>query len=332
MDIDIEHILNQSLFLSHTTVLGSEMNSTETLQKVPLKFNGSIAVPNSTLFGVDYGQQNGELRLTDDQLETLLGPMRGSMNTVIPMTIVYLMIFLTGVVGNVCTCVVIQRNRYMHTATNFYLFSLAISDLLLLLLGLPAEFYELWSRYPYIFGEKFCVIRGLCAETSANASILTITAFTVERYVAICHPIQAHTISRPSRAIKFIICVWVLATMCAIPLALQFGLAYKKTTEGHQLWQTAQCTVIVNFPHAFEVSTFLFFCLPTGVILVLYALIGIRLRQSSGNQRASPTNYNRQTPEFNGQSNHARHHGGNSRRTVIKMLGKFQNFDIIAAN
>lgn len=69
----------------------------------------------------------------------------------------------------------------MHTATNYYLFSLAISDFLLLLSGVPQEVYSIWSKYPYVFGEVFCVARGLIAETSANATVLTITSFTVER-------------------------------------------------------------------------------------------------------------------------------------------------------
>lgn len=94
------------------------------------------------------------------QYELLLGPVRDPLSTVIPMTIVYSLIFVTGVLGNVITCSVIARNKYMHTATNYYLFSLAISDLLLLLLGLPSELYTLWQRYPYAFGETFCIIRG----------------------------------------------------------------------------------------------------------------------------------------------------------------------------
>ena len=51
------------------------------------------------------------------------------------MTVIYVTLFLTGVVGNVVTGVVIVRNRSMHTATNYYLFSLALSDLVILLLG-----------------------------------------------------------------------------------------------------------------------------------------------------------------------------------------------------
>jgi len=51
------------------------------------------------------------------------------------LTVVYCAIFTTGVFGNVCTGVVVWRRAYMHTPTNLYLCSLAVSDLLTLLLG-----------------------------------------------------------------------------------------------------------------------------------------------------------------------------------------------------
>lgn len=73
-------------------------------------------------------------------------PRRDPLYIVIPMTCVYAVILVSGVVGNISTCVVIARNKHMHTATNYYLFSLAISDLLLLLAGLPPEMYYIWSR------------------------------------------------------------------------------------------------------------------------------------------------------------------------------------------
>jgi hypothetical protein len=53
----------------------------------------------------------------------------------IVLTVIYVIIFITGVLGNVVTCIVISKNRSMHTAVNYYLFSLAISDLLLLISG-----------------------------------------------------------------------------------------------------------------------------------------------------------------------------------------------------
>lgn len=72
------------------------------------------------------------------------GPRRDPLYIVVPITAIYVLIFFSGVIGNVSTCIVIFRNKSMHTATNYYLFSLAISDLLLLVSGLPPEIYSIW--------------------------------------------------------------------------------------------------------------------------------------------------------------------------------------------
>lgn len=54
---------------------------------------------------------------------------------ILKITIIFGGIFVTGVLGNVLVCMVIIKHSSMHTATNYYLFSLAVSDLLYLLLG-----------------------------------------------------------------------------------------------------------------------------------------------------------------------------------------------------
>lgn len=70
-----------------------------------------------------------------EYLSRVLGTKYLSLRLVIPLTIAYVGIFITGIFGNVATCTVIIRNSAMQTATNYYLFSLAISDLTLLILG-----------------------------------------------------------------------------------------------------------------------------------------------------------------------------------------------------
>ncbi|XP_026666577.1 pyrokinin-1 receptor-like [Ceratina calcarata] len=233
-------------------------------------------------------------------------PQRDSLYIVIPVTIIYISIFVTGTIGNISTCIVIARNKSMHTATNYYLFSLAISDLLLLVSGLPAEIYMVWYKYPYIFGEGFCILRGLAAETSANASVLTITAFTVERYVAICHPFLSQTMSKLTRAVKLILIVWLVGLSFALPQALQFGVVQLPTHPNMMM-----CTVTkVLLRHSFELSTLLFFVMPMSVITVLYVLIGLKLRKSSMMKRGSGRD----------QRGSCRHHPGRSSRRVLKML------------
>ena len=269
----------------------------------------------------------------------ILGPVRDPLYIVIPVTISYALIFITGLVGNVVTCIVIARNKHMHTATNYYLFSLAVSDLLLLVSGLPQEMYCIWSRYPYVFGEVFCVLRGLAAEMSANATVLTITAFTVERYVAICHPFLSHTMSKLSRAVKLILVIWVVALAFAVPQAFQFGIVVGNTPD------MVTCTVkSVIIAHSFELSTFLFFVMPMTLITVLYALIGLRLRRSNMMKRDSGSfrckhfcssctsaslQQSAQRSLAAGNSrrpNCCRHHQSHCSRRVLKMLGEFVSF------
>ncbi|CAG2163540.1 unnamed protein product [Oppiella nova] len=270
-----------------------------------------------------------------------LGPIRDPLTTVIPMTIVYALILITGVIGNFITCLVIARNRYMHTATNYYLFSLAISDLLLLVLGLPQEIYQLWQKYPYAFGEVFCVIRGLTSEASTNSSVLTITAFTIERYVAICHPLKAHTMSKLSRAVKLIIIMWILGIVCALPIAYQFGIVYDFNNE-RLVPESAACSIKRTIPyfneHTFTISSLLVFVIPVTIISVLYMLIGLKLRYSAAvrnkqiaanNTTDTEVNHRNGSGYYKYQSTKRPHDSKNSsngsnslsqRRAVIKML------------
>ncbi|KAB0800522.1 hypothetical protein PPYR_06262 [Photinus pyralis] len=225
-------------------------------------------ITNSTLYTTEITNVTGG--------ESLLYPV----SLVIPITVIYVVIFFTGIIGNVSTCIVIARSKSLHTATNYYLFSLAISDLLLLVSGLPPEMYRLWSPETYVFGGAFCILQGFAAETSANATVLTITAFTVERYLAICHPFLSHTMSKLSRAIKYVIAIWVIALCLAAPQAMQFGVEYDKSDDGVE---RSRCTVVSTefyFQHAFEISTFVFFVGPMTLITVLYILIGIKLRNA----------------------------------------------------
>lgn len=241
--------------------------------------------------------------LTDLPIPPVL--IHDPMYIILPVIIIYAVIFVTGVLGNIGTCIVIARNRSMHTATNYYLFSLAVSDFLLLVSGVPQEINTIWHRYPTPNGDLSCILHALVAEVSCNATVLTITAFTVERYLAICHPFLAHTLSKLSRAIRMIVVIWVVSLGVALVQALAFRVV---EVNGHQ-----QCQVVEElFSHFFEVSTFLFFLLPMTLITVLYVLIGCKLRASSGVQLVKSNEWQR------------RHLGSatTSQRRVLKMLGE----------
>lgn len=111
---------------SAATSFGNITDHTTTDAVLP---NGGIAT--SGLSGIYY--VNGSV--ANHRIPTEPEDVRDALWIVIPISIIYSTIFVIGVLGNVITCFVISKNKSMHTATNYYLFSLAISDLLLLLTG-----------------------------------------------------------------------------------------------------------------------------------------------------------------------------------------------------
>ncbi|XP_066500675.1 thyrotropin-releasing hormone receptor [Hoplias malabaricus] len=129
-------------------------------------------------------------------------------------------IFLTllicgvGIAGNIMVVLVVLRTKHMMTPTNCYLVSLAIADLIVLLAaGLPniSEVVSSW-----IYGYAGCLCITYLQYLGINVSSCSITAFTVERYIAICHSIKAQFICTVSRAKKIIACVWIFTSLYCI--------------------------------------------------------------------------------------------------------------------
>ncbi|XP_022698878.1 pyrokinin-1 receptor-like isoform X1 [Varroa jacobsoni] len=225
----------------------------------------------------------------DQYLAMTLGPRQVAWSKLLPMTVIYSLIFVSGLVGNLSTCIVIVQNPHMHTATNYYLFNLAVSDLLTLVFGLPNDLVTYWRQYPYAFGSTFCSVRNLVAEMTSNTSVLTIVAFTLERYLAICHPLYKHKMSNQlPRVLKILTIVWLIAFVSALPFAARSGLRYEFVND-IQLDDSAFCIVqgsdSVNIA-LFVGSTVTFFILPMIFIIILYMRIGFKLRRSTSYKSA----------------------------------------------
>nr|XP_040128623.1 neuromedin-U receptor 2 isoform X2 [Ictidomys tridecemlineatus] len=220
------------------------------------------------------------LNSTEDYLAYLCGPPRSHL--FLPVSVVYALIFVVGVVGNLLVCLVILRHQTMKTPTNYYLFSLAVSDLLVLLLGMPLEVYEMWRNYPFLFGPVGCYFKTALFETVCFASILSVTTVSVERYVAILHPFRAKLESTRRRALRILGIVWGFSLIFSLPNTSIHGIKFHYFPNGTSVPGSATCTVIkpmwiYNF--IIQVTSFLFYVLPMTLISVLYYLMGLRLKK-----------------------------------------------------
>ncbi|XP_034554598.1 neuromedin-U receptor 2 [Notolabrus celidotus] len=232
---------------------------------------------------------NATWNYTNDQLievnlVEILGPKRSPF--FLPVTIVYLLIFLVGLSGNLLTCAVIAKHKKMRNPTNLYLVSLAMSDLLVLLFGMPLEIYDLWQNYPFPFGEGGCLFKTFLFETVCFASILNVTALSVERYIAVVHPLKTRYLSTNQHAKRVITIVWLVSMICAIPNTSLHGVFYIP----ENIEESAICTVLKPlwiYNMLMQITTVCFFFAPMMVISVLYLVMGLHLcrerRQPSRN-------------------------------------------------
>ena len=159
--------------------------------------------------------------------------------------------------------------------------------------------------------------------------MLTIVAFSLERYLAICHPLHAYTMAGLGRAARIVALIWLVALISALPFAIYTGISYVPypleagfnsvgmNLTGQAIPESAFCSLQDENPPLVEVATFIFFIVPMGILCLLYLRIGIRIRRTSLGR-------GRNVQGVVHHSNESRQ--SSSRRTILRMLGKLFGF------
>ena len=81
---------------------------------------------------------------------------------------------------------------------------------------------------------------------TSYASVLTILAFSMERYLAICHPLYQYAMAGFTRAVKIIIMVWTISFLSALPYAFFTKINYidRPLGSGKNLQESAFCALL----------------------------------------------------------------------------------------
>uniref|UniRef100_A0A667Z6G2 Somatostatin receptor 5 n=1 Tax=Myripristis murdjan TaxID=586833 RepID=A0A667Z6G2_9TELE len=188
--------------------------------------------------------------------------------------VIYITVFIIGLLGNTLVIYVVVRYAKMKTVTNMYILNLALADELYIL-GIPFLGTQgVLSYWPY--GEFLCKVCMTADAMSQFSSIFCLTVMSIDRYLAVVHPIRSAKWRRPQVAKVFNVMVWVVSFLVVLPVMIYsdvqdwFNSCNISWPEPQDLWSTAFILY----------TSILGFFGPLLIICLCYLLIVIKVRSA----------------------------------------------------
>ncbi|XP_074650134.1 FMRFamide receptor-like [Tubulanus polymorphus] len=180
-----------------------------------------------------------------------------------------------GLIGNILTIIVLT-NKTMRSSTNSYLTSLAIWDSIVILTSLFLIY--LVNFVPILI----CTVQVAypTALTAQTATIWITVSFTVERFIAVCHPLRAASMCTIRRARIVIFGVSLSSVLYNLPRWFEYKLTPK--------WQPERTNFGNNpiFTNTYYMIYLPIMCIIPLCVLSVVNIFLIRAVRESSHQRA----------------------------------------------
>ncbi|XP_063052008.1 dopamine receptor D4a [Engraulis encrasicolus] len=133
---------------------------------------------------------------------------------------ILLIIFI--ICGNLLVCISVYTEKALKTTTNYFIFSLAVADLLLAVLVLPLFVYAQFQGGVWSLGTTVCDALMAMDVMLCTASIFNLCAISVDRFIAVSIPLAYSRKHVDQRQAVLLVGTWVLALAVASPV--MFGI------------------------------------------------------------------------------------------------------------
>ncbi|KAM9710628.1 trace amine-associated receptor 13c-like [Menidia menidia] len=202
-----------------------------------------------------------EAELCFPQLNTSCRTLQRPQSEVIVTVVALSSISLVTAILNLLVIISISHFRQLHTPTNLLLLSLAVSDFLVSLILI---FQMMFMDSCMFLSDIICNLYEYLAYIVTSASIGTMVIISIDRYVAICHPLHYSTKVTQKR-VKICVCVCWICSVVFQGLVLKDNLKKPENVD----FCLGQCAFVSNKILAYIDMTFSFL-VPITVIVVLY--------------------------------------------------------------
>uniref|UniRef100_G3PYP5 G protein-coupled receptor 101 n=1 Tax=Gasterosteus aculeatus aculeatus TaxID=481459 RepID=G3PYP5_GASAC len=188
-----------------------------------------------------------------------------TVNSVVKMVLISLIVCVS-LFGNVVVLLVFQRKPQLLHVANRFVLNLLLADLLQTILVMP---FAIAATVPGVWplDARLCQALVVLMHLFAFAGVNTIIVVSVDRYLAIIHPLSYPTRMTPHLGTNLIICTWVLSFLQSTPPLYGWGAI--DFDRHHKV-----CSVVwsSSLSYSVVVSTFSFW-LPVLVMLGCYWMV-----------------------------------------------------------
>lgn len=203
-------------------------------------------------------------------------PESADMLFVILKAIVMVAIMAGAVFGNLLVILAVIKFERLRAITNYFIVSLAFADLLVAILVMPFN-ASLTISGKWIFGRIMCDIYNSNDVLFSTASILHICCISMDRYIAIMHPLQYESKMTGFRVAVMLTVTWVSSMLISyIPIHSQ--LYTTKDTLHIMDKYPSDCVFVVNRYYA-VISSSVSFWIPCTIMVFVYIKIFIEARK-----------------------------------------------------
>ncbi|CAF0817048.1 unnamed protein product [Adineta ricciae] len=149
-------------------------------------------------------------------------PKEYSSNLRIILTVIFVIIAGIGLFGNSLVFLSIATNRlkFRHSPTNLLLVNMSCADLLILVFNIfDIAQFALDDNWPtaWHLGLFMCKIVRFIQVLGCYVSVQTLLIISIERYIAIIHPVKSSQINRRRRVCCIFILIWSIGFLAAMP-------------------------------------------------------------------------------------------------------------------